>query len=208
MTAIRPCIISSGEVAGRRADRGGRSERRRQVDAVQGHRRRAQAARRADRPRRLSAARHRLSAAGRRDRPQLPDQCLRHGGDGAVAPQAGLFGGIGRGRATAIETRDRGRRPHRLRAARDRHAVGRPDAAHAVRAAAAAGCARRSCSTSRSTRSTPRPRPICSTWCGAGTARSAPCSPRCTISIWCRRISRRRCCWRASRWPGARPPTC
>jgi zinc/manganese transport system ATP-binding protein len=23
-----------------------------------------------------------------------------------------------------------------------------------------------------------------------------------------RRISRRRCCWRASRWPGARPPRC
>ena len=34
----------------------------------------------------VDAAGHRLSAAGRRDRPQLPDQRLRHGGDGAVAP--------------------------------------------------------------------------------------------------------------------------
>ena len=35
----------------------------------------------------FDAARHRLSAAGRRDRPHVSDQCLRHGGDGAVAAQ-------------------------------------------------------------------------------------------------------------------------
>ena len=35
----------------------------------------------------VRAAGHRLSAAGRRDRPHVPDQRLRHGGDGAVARQ-------------------------------------------------------------------------------------------------------------------------
>ncbi len=49
--------------------------------------------------------RHRLSAAGRRDRPQLSDQRLRHGGDGPVA-RAGLFGGIGaKASATTSSTR-------------------------------------------------------------------------------------------------------
>ena len=33
----------------------------------------------------LPRTKYRLSAAGRRDRPHIPDQCLRHGGDGAVA---------------------------------------------------------------------------------------------------------------------------
>ena len=40
-------------------------------------------------------ARHRLPAAGGRDRPHVSDQRLRHGGDGAVA-RGRLFGGIGK----------------------------------------------------------------------------------------------------------------
>ena len=56
---------------------------------------------------------------------------------------------------------DRRRRAHRLRAARHRHAVGRADAAHAVRAAACCRTQSWSCSTSRSMPSTPRPRPTC-----------------------------------------------
>src|SRR6516162_9601398 len=46
------------------------------------------------------------------------------------------------------------------------------------------------------------------TWCGAGTASAAPCSPPCTTSISCARISRKRCSWRASRSPGAVPRAC
>ena len=75
-----------GAVAGRRADGGGRPERRRQVDAVQGHRRRASS---------RSPAASSAAACAPRDiayLPQvaeidrtLPDQRLRHGGDGAVA---------------------------------------------------------------------------------------------------------------------------
>ncbi len=68
MTAIRPCIISTAR-SRRRADRGGRAERRRQVDAVQGRGRRHQAARRPHRAQRRCAAGHRLPAADRRDRP-------------------------------------------------------------------------------------------------------------------------------------------
>ena len=44
-----------------------------------------QAARRRHRSVRPARARHRLPAAGRRHRPHLPDQRLRHGRDGAVA---------------------------------------------------------------------------------------------------------------------------
>ena len=65
----------------------------------------------------VRAAGHRLSAADRRDRPQLPDQRLRHGGDGPVAQHGPVRRhrpqGARRGRA-----RDRRRRPDRLRAAR------------------------------------------------------------------------------------------
>ena len=56
--------------------------------------------------------------------------------------RTGLFGGIDRKGATPRRGGDRRGRPDRLRGARHRHAVGRPDAAHAVRAPAAAGRAR------------------------------------------------------------------
>ena len=116
----------------------------------------------------------------------LPDQRLRHGGDGAVAqhrpvrrhrpqgPRHASRSAIAAVGLTGFEDRA------------DRHAVRRPDAAHAVRAAAAAGRARDRARRAVQRRSTPRPPPICSSWCGAGTASSAPCSPRCTTSISCK----------------------
>ena len=113
----------------------------------------------------------------------VSDQCLRHGRDGAVAREAACSAASA-ARITTASKRHRRGRPHRLRAARHRHAVGRPDAAHAVRAAAAAGRA-----ADRARRAVHRHRcqdrpPTCSIWCGAGTAKSARCSRRCTTSIW------------------------
>ncbi len=37
---------------------------------------------------------------------------------------------------------------------------------------------------------------------------AARCWRRCTISTSCAPVSPKRCCWRAGRWPGARPPRC
>ena len=86
-------------------------------------------------------ARHRLSAAGRRHRPHVPDQRLRHGRDGPVA-RGRPVRRHRQARARQGARRDVGGRPVGLRGAADRHALGRADAAHAVRAAAAAGRAR------------------------------------------------------------------
>ena len=155
----------------------------------------------------VRSAGHRLSAAGRRDRPQLPDQRLRHGGDGAVARAKACSA------ASAPRTGIPSRAPSRPWAS-PASSSARSARCPAARCSACCsrGCCCRtpasSCSTSRSTPSTPRPLPICWNWCGAGIASSAPCWRRCTISIWCERISPRRCCSPASRWPGARPPKC
>ena len=88
------------------------------------------------------AAGHRLSAADRRDRPQLPDQRLRHGGDGAVAQQRPVRRHRRARTATPIERAIAAVGLTGFEQRADRHAVRRADAAHAVRAAAAAGRAR------------------------------------------------------------------
>ena len=98
----------------------------------------------------------------------------------------GLFGGIGPRIATRVEARDRGRRPDRLRAAADRHAVRRADAAHAVRAPAAAGRARDRARRAVQCRSTPRPRRSARSGAALACASSARCWPRCTTSKWCK----------------------
>ena len=56
--------------------------------------------------------------------------------------EAGLFGGIGKREREKVRAAIVGGGPLGFRGAADRHAVGRADAARAVRAAAAAGCAR------------------------------------------------------------------
>src|SRR6516225_235845 len=56
--------------------------------------------------------------------------------------------------------------------------------------------------------SMPKPRPIYWSSPSTGTRRDARCWPRCTTSNWFARSFRKRCCSRASRLPGARPPTC
>ena len=56
--------------------------------------------------------------------------------------RTGLFGGLDRAGAGQDRAGDRRGRTHRLRGSLDRDALRRPDAAHAVRTAAAAGCPR------------------------------------------------------------------
>ena len=138
MTATRPCITSRAD-RGRRPARRRRSQRRRQIDAVQGHRGLVQAARRA-------------ASSARASSPPTSPICRRP--PRSTAPSrstSSTWSRWGSGAAPACSAasaaaerashrdRDPGGRPLRLRGAADRLAVGRPDAAHAVRPAAAAG---------------------------------------------------------------------
>ena len=97
----------SGEVAQGALHRRGRAERRRQVDAVQGHRRHAQAA--GGRDRAATASRRATSpiCRSRRDRPQLPDPVSTTSSPWACGGAAGLFGGIGRASARRSSRRSR-----------------------------------------------------------------------------------------------------
>ena len=187
----------------RRADRGGRPERRRQVDAVQGHRRRDQAARRPDRAQRRRAAGHRLSAADRRDRPQLSDQRLRHGGDGPVAQQRPVRRHRRAASATRSSTRSRrsaspasriapigtlsGGQMQRMLFARlllqDARVIVLDEPFNAIDAKTSRRSVRSGAALAR--RAAHR---------AGGAARSRSGA---------RRIFPRRCCSRASRWPGA-----
>ena len=158
---------------------------------AEGHHRRAEAARRQRRSRRADQARHRLSAAADRHRPQLPDLGVRLRRHGPVARDRRLA----RARCHSLQAvagalatvglqdlcRPSGRR-----------ALGRPVPARPVRAAAVAGrladparraVPRRRCQDHRSTSSRSS---------FVGTAKGAPCSRRCTTSSRCARISRRR----------------
>ena len=121
----------------RLADGGGRRQRLRQIDADEGHRRRAEADGRRDRQRSAAPAspicRSNPSSTAR----------FRH------ASSTSSRSGSGRGAACSAASPTRtaqsvvegavGGRPRRLREAADRHAVGRPAAARAVRARAGAG---------------------------------------------------------------------
>ena len=105
---------------------------------LEGHRRRAAAARRRGRARGLSRQPDRLPAAGARDRPHLSGERVRHGGHGPF-PLERMVRRPQQGRSREDVRGHRRRRPHRLREPAHRHAVGRADAARAVRAPAAAG---------------------------------------------------------------------
>ena len=95
MTAIRPCIISSGEVAPGALvavvgpNGAGKSTLFRGIVGI------LKPLAGSDRARRPRRPRHRLSAAERGDRPQLSDLGVRFRRHRAVA-RTGLFGGIGR----------------------------------------------------------------------------------------------------------------
>ena len=104
MGASRPCIISTARSRSGQPDGGRRPERRRQVDPAQGHRR--------ARLRPLAghialssgpSPAHRLSAAGRRDRPVLPARRSTISSPWACGRRSGLFGGIGRADRARIE---------------------------------------------------------------------------------------------------------
>ena len=196
-----------GEVAVRRADRGDRPERRRQVDAVSRAGRGPEAAGGLDRSRR--ARRHETSPTCRRAPRSTAASRSRSSISSARASGAatGLFGGMGRierdkiAKALAavglngFENRPigtlSGGQMQRMLFARvllqDARLIVLDEPFNAIDAKTSADLL---------------------TLISAGTASSARCWRRCTTSSWCATIFRKRCCSRASRWPGARPPRC
>ena len=124
-----------GRDSGRRDDGHRRAQRRGQEHAPEGAARAGAAHRR---PHRMHGQAHRLPAAAGRDRPLLPDLGVRHG---AARPLV-AFRRLRRGQARRHPrrpARHRSGRAFGLRAPADRHALGRPVPARAVRPRAAAG---------------------------------------------------------------------
>ncbi len=117
--------------------------------------------------------------------------------------RTGLFGAHRPRRPCAHRRGARRCRPDRFREPRHRHAVGRPDAAHAVRAAAAAGRARHRARRAVQRHRRSRHRPISSIWCASWHAEKRTVIAALHDLHLVRDIFPRRCCWRARRSPGA-----
>ena len=110
------------------------------------------------RPHRMHGQAHRLPAAAGRDRPLLPDLGVRHGAARPLVALRRLRRGQAR-RHPRRPARHRSGRACGLRAPADRHALGRPVPARAVRPRCCCRTPISSCWTSRLPPSIPRPSP-------------------------------------------------
>ena len=184
----------------RLADGGRRRQWLRQIDPDEGHRRRAEA----DGGSILQARGARIAYLPQQSELDRPS---RHGSSISFRWASGRSAACSA--ASPTKTARRSRKAlmavglEGFREAADRHAVGRPVAAGAVRAGAGAG--RRDHPARRAVqrdRRQDRRRPDRADQALAR-REAAPSWSSSTTSIWCASIFPRRCCWRASLWPGA-----